>query len=220
MVSVDACLAGEGKLTTDIIGPLGQPIASSIQTQPNQKYNVLFTPHTVGKHDIVFQYNQENVPGIYSITAFDRSQMRVGWDAARLTPVRKKVCIELDPQGMPSAYTKASVLDPYGKDVPVSIHQRGPLHLIEYTPREVGQHILEVTYGDQSVQGSPFTSYVYDASRVLISEISPKQAVPGQAASFTGKSSAFCWYSRQAQCVLINTQKCLPCLLRENYYRI
>ena len=79
-----------------------------------------------------------------------------------------------------------SVLDPYGRDVVGRIVRQHNKFLMDFTPREVGPHTVELLYGDQPVQGSPFTSNIYDASRVRIHDVTDP-ALPSQPAGFTGK---------------------------------
>ncbi len=59
---------------------------------------------------------------------------------------------------------------------------------VEFTPRDVGGHLIGVQYGGQNVVGSPFTAYTYDASRIRITDVDPAGAV-GKDMGFTGALS-------------------------------
>lgn len=77
------------------------------------------------------------------------------------------------------------VLDPYGKPVNSRVYVQGSSNIVEYVPNEVGPHTVEVRYGSESIQGSPFASNVYDASRVRLQDV-PSTATLGQQVNFTG----------------------------------
>lgn len=77
------------------------------------------------------------------------------------------------------------VLDPYGKLVNSRVYVQGSSNIVEYVPNEVGPHTIEVRYGSELIRGSPFTSNVYDASRVKLQDV-PSTATTGQHVNFTG----------------------------------
>ena len=58
---------------------------------------------------------------------------------------------------------------------------------VEFTPVEVGGHLINLQYNGQNVVGSPFTAYTYDAARVRITDCDSSGSV-GRECGFTGKS--------------------------------
>ena len=59
---------------------------------------------------------------------------------------------------------------------------------VDFVPMEVGPHTVSVLYTGSQVNGSPFTTYCYDASRVKIVDVSPQPGKVGQQMGFTGQS--------------------------------
>ena len=78
--------------------------------------------------------------------------------------------------------------DPYGRVSPSRVSRQGALFTVEFTPKDVGPHTVELVYCGQQVPGSPFTSNAYDAARVKLTDVSKSGAV-GQQMAFTGKGN-------------------------------
>ena len=75
--------------------------------------------------------------------------------------------------------------DPYGKEVLTQISRKGAMYQIIFTPLTVGLHSVNVTYGKQSIVGSPGSCNVHDASRVRLTDITQPGLVK-QEMGFTG----------------------------------
>lgn len=75
--------------------------------------------------------------------------------------------------------------DPYGRNLGSRVLHQGQRLCVEYTPKEVGPHTVEIMYGGQHVQGSPFTANVFDASSVRLLDLSSMPMI-GHEASFKG----------------------------------
>ena len=56
---------------------------------------------------------------------------------------------------------------------------------IEFVPREVGNHFVDVMYDGVALNGSPFTSKAYDVSAIQVGQVS--NAGVGRLTEFTSK---------------------------------
>jgi filamin len=75
--------------------------------------------------------------------------------------------------------------DPYGRAVTSQVNHQGQTVYVEYSPKEVGPHTVEIFYGGKHLPGSPYTANAFDASRVQLADISNLPAI-GQEVSFKG----------------------------------
>ena len=57
---------------------------------------------------------------------------------------------------------------------------------VEFTPNEVGPHVISLLYGGQPVPGSPQTTMVYDPNRVRLIDVTQDGGI-GQQHGFTGE---------------------------------
>ena len=83
------------------------------------------------------------------------------------------------------------ISDPYGRDVGAAVLYEmggGGGARVEFIPREVGPHLVTLTYWGQPLGGStPHTCHVYDVSRVRISPLTAPANVR-QEVTFAGGS--------------------------------
>ena len=87
-----------------------------------------------------------------------------------------------------TSYSIFFITDPHGRKVDSNINRQGSNLRVEFTPTEVGPHVVTVSYAKLQVGGSPYTCYCYDASRVIIKDVTPHGQV-GQDMEFTGQLS-------------------------------
>jgi len=59
-------------------------------------------------------------------------------------------------------------------------------HRLEFEPVDTGPHTIDIKYGGQPVQGSPYIANVYDVSRVRLVD-PPSSGVVGDDVQFTGQ---------------------------------
>ena len=79
--------------------------------------------------------------------------------------------------------------DPFNRSVHARVDRLPDgLQRVEFTPTEVGPHVVSILYGGQPVRGSPHTTMAYDASRVRIVDVTQDGAI-GQDHGFTGMTS-------------------------------
>lgn len=61
----------------------------------------------------------------------------------------------------------------------------GVRHIIEFTPKDVGPHSIDIQCVGQAIAGSPYTANVYDAMKVQLLE-PPSSGVVGNEVSIIG----------------------------------
>ena len=77
------------------------------------------------------------------------------------------------------------ILDPSGERVKVGIVEDRAEggYLVEFTPRTVGNHLINVDYAGEPVTGSPFTTKAYDSGCARLYPVE-EDAVVGRPANF------------------------------------
>ncbi len=76
-------------------------------------------------------------------------------------------------------------VDSHNRNLPTKISHQGSYLRVDFTPVEVGPHIMNVLYNGQPVGGSPYTCYCYDASRVRIIDVTQTGKI-NEEMGFTG----------------------------------
>lgn len=169
---VDASQAGTGQL--EIAVENGR-IPCNFSNQGNLRFVPSFTPRESGKHEVTIKFNQHDVPGSpFYCAVVDLSRVglvNLEQNAQLLFASFKTHHIELNSADLaPSLNVK--LLAPSGLVLPIS-KSITPYNTIKivFQPAEIGTHLLEVDYLGQPVVGSPFELKVYDAARILVSDI-------------------------------------------------
>ena len=79
-------------------------------------------------------------------------------------------------------------LDPNGRDLTARVTSSSKSFLVEFTPNDVGPHVIDVHFNNMVVPGSPYVCNVYNSSRVMISDVTPSPQM-GKEIGFTVDSS-------------------------------
>jgi len=58
---------------------------------------------------------------------------------------------------------------------------------VQFTPKEVGSHLVEVNMGGRSLPGGPLVAKVYNAALIRVTDVG--SGVVGQPCQFKGKTS-------------------------------
>ena len=85
---------------------------------------------------------------------------------------------------------EVAIVSPSGQELPykMSSNKSNSSCVIDYTPHEVGPHIVKLTQDNVPVEGSPFTCNVYDVGKILLGGL-PKYCKVGSAVTFTVDAS-------------------------------
>ncbi|XP_078614623.1 filamin-A-like isoform X5 [Branchiostoma floridae x Branchiostoma japonicum] len=169
--SIDATQAGPGEVTVDVGNPMHVP--EQLQNLGGGRYKCDFTPTNTNRHDITVKFNGELVPGnVFHCDVVDAGNVTVTGSGLDLIPVNQPAQFIVDPHGGPPAEVRVNINEPNGRPLPNRVtHQYDGTHLVEYTPKTVGAHPIDVHYAGLLVPGSPFECIAYDANKVRISDI-------------------------------------------------
>ena len=89
-----------------------------------------------------------------------------------VVPVFRTNCVELNASDLSSSSISFKLISPLGTQIPVSrsITLQNTVKLT-FQSNEIGTHRLDVEYANVPITGSPFEIKVYDANKIIVSEI-------------------------------------------------
>ncbi|XP_013775194.1 LOW QUALITY PROTEIN: filamin-A-like [Limulus polyphemus] len=172
--SIDASQAGAGNLEI-IVSVAGRNVPNYVQSEGNARFRVNFKPSEPQTHTLSVKFNGEPVPGSpFYVKVDDSSQSVVSGASLKMTSVANGVNFTVDTRGQENMDCNVVVTAPSTKKLPVDIKATSnTTYDVQFSTTEVGPHLVAVMLDGISVPGSPFTSNVYDVSKVKVSNISP-----------------------------------------------
>lgn len=147
-------------------------IPCTFSNQGNLRFIPCFTPREPGKHEISVKFNNHDVPGSpFFCNIVDLSRLTIP-NINQPFAVYKTNVIELNSSDLNNNDITLKLISPSGIQVPIS-RSITPYNTLKITfqPVEIGNHRLEVIYDGVAISGSPFEIKVYDASKIVVSEI-------------------------------------------------
>lgn len=131
------------------------------------------------------------------------------------TPFRNFCCLDkniLEKQNKRLVFTRW-IAAPSKRHIPARIDEepgRSGEFRVEFTPTEVGSHLVEVSIAGQKLPAGPLVAKVYNSSLIQVTDV--PSAVVGHACQFRGE------YRHPIICILSDwCTKGLPCLSNQNY---
>ncbi|XP_068086528.1 filamin-A isoform X1 [Anabrus simplex] len=186
--SINASQAGAGNLEI-IVSVNGRNVPNYVQSEGNAKFRVNFKPQEAASHSLSVRFNGEPVPGSpFTCKVLDASQVLVSGSALKMAPLGRTATVMVDPQLSAGELGSCdvTVTSPTGQSVPARVSKTDKF-VAEFTPREVGRHVVAVVLDGEAVKGSPFACNVYDVSKVKITGLGPSKI--GKPATFTVDAS-------------------------------
>ncbi|XP_047736004.1 filamin-A [Hyalella azteca] len=162
--------AGPGNLEVTVNS--GQ-VPTSAQAQGNHEYAISFSPKEARPHVVELRFNGENVPGSpFTCDVVDVSRVTVAGSGLEKVPVDKVAAFTVDAQAS-ADQLGVHIVSPSRQVVEAKVvpGHAGKLDVL-YTPREVGDHTVEVRVAGALVPGSPFLVKAFDSSKVKVTEVS------------------------------------------------
>ncbi|XP_011501590.1 PREDICTED: filamin-A [Ceratosolen solmsi marchali] len=162
---VETSQAGPGNLEVTVNG--GR-VPTSAQAQGPHTYAISFTPREPIIHTVDLRFNGEDVPGSpFTCQVNDAAKVLVTETLEKVSVNRTaSFVIEADSAPM------VDVLAPTRESLPVQIDQTAPgLYTAGFTPKDVGDHSVQVKLNGAHVQGSPFLVKAYNANQVKVTDI-------------------------------------------------
>ncbi|XP_052737340.1 filamin-A [Bicyclus anynana] len=193
---VDASAAGPGQLELEVSGGNGTLVASSVRPLGGNKYVASFTPRVLRAHSVRVTFNDEHVFGSpWKVEVMAGPAGGGGGEPTRLIPARVPAVFEISTSPGAPTFNKnevgVTVTAPSRRPVTarvLDVSERPGVYRIEFTPEEVGTHLIDVSIGDDKLAAGPLVAKVYDASLIKVTDVG--NALVGQQCQFRVDASA------------------------------
>ncbi|KAL4704817.1 hypothetical protein ACJJTC_001292, partial [Scirpophaga incertulas] len=193
---VDCSAAGPGHLELEVSGGNGALVASSVRPLGGYRYSATFQPRVLRPHSVRVTFNDEHVPGSpWKVEVMAGPAAGGGGEPTRLIPARVPAVFEISTAPGTAAFSKndvgVSVTAPSRRPVTarvLDVTERPGVFRIEFTPDEVGTHLIDVSIADDKLAAGPLVAKVYDASLIKVTDVG--NAFVGQQCQFRVDASA------------------------------
>ncbi|XP_017765388.1 PREDICTED: filamin-A isoform X1 [Eufriesea mexicana] len=186
---IDGSNAGSGNLEILVNGG---HVTSFVRALGNQRFLASFVPHEAVVHLVEMTFNGEVVPGSpWRVGIMPAPKMSVIGDSIRLVPAGSPALFELSALGFSNNEIDVQIITPSKRHIPARINEesgRSGEFRVEFTPIEVGSHLVEVTIAGQKLPAGPLVAKVYNSSLIQVTDI--PSAVVGHACQFRVDASA------------------------------
>ncbi|XP_063426626.1 filamin-C-like isoform X2 [Mytilus trossulus] len=178
----DHSSAGDGDLDVNILYE-GSRVPANVTEDSRGVNRINFTPQGAGIYKVHVNFNGTEVKGSpYMVEIFGGGRATVSGDGLSLVPLNKTAYFNVDTQGS-SSKVDVEITAPSKRTVPYNIRRSKEGHVVEYIPTEVGDHRIEIKYGDSEIEGSPFTAKAYDTHAIRVSRFG--DTLVGKSVDFT-----------------------------------
>ncbi|CAB3237329.1 unnamed protein product [Arctia plantaginis] len=193
---VDGSTAGPGHLELEVSGGNGALVASSVRPLGGHRYAAAFTPRVSQPHTVRVTFNDEHVLGSpWKVEVMAGPAGGGGGEPTRLIPARVPAVFEITTSPGTATFSKnevgVTVTAPSRRPVTarvLDVAERPGVYRIEFTPEEVGTHLIDVSIGEDKLAAGPLVAKVYDASLIKVTDVG--NAVVEQKCQFKVDASA------------------------------
>ncbi|XP_076639876.1 filamin-type immunoglobulin domains fbug isoform X1 [Colletes latitarsis] len=186
---IDGSRAGSGNLEILVNGG---HVTSFVRALGSQRFLASFVPHEAVVHLVEMTFNGEVVPGSpWRVGIMPAPKMSVIGDSIRLVPAGSPALFELSALGFNSNEIDVQIITPSKRHIPARIDEepgRSGEFRVEFTPTEVGSHLVEVSIAGQKLPAGPLVAKVYNSSLIQVTDV--PSAVVGHACQFRVDASA------------------------------
>ncbi|XP_046603545.1 filamin-A [Neodiprion virginianus] len=186
---INGATAGSGNLEILVNGG---HVTSFVRALGNQRFLASFVPHEAVTHLVEMTFNGETVPGSpWRVGIMSGPKMSVVGDSVRLVPAGSPALFELSALGFTSNEIDVQILTPTKRHIAAHIDEepgRPGEFRVEFTPTEVGSHLVEVSIAGQKLPAGPLVAKVYNSSLIQVTDV--PSAVVGHACQFRVDASA------------------------------
>ncbi|CAD5114543.1 DgyrCDS3662 [Dimorphilus gyrociliatus] len=178
--SADCTGAGEGSLSVEISHE-GVPVPVFVDKESPGIYKITFTPSGAGRYSIQVLFANIRVPGSpFTVEIVDASKIEVSGEGITTCMVGQyaNFLIHADTPGAKLSDLSVEITAPNGITLPSKIQpQPAGYYRVEYIPKQVGEHLIDVAFMGRPVGGSPFRSQAFDPRSITLSNLSASSAV-------------------------------------------
>ncbi|XP_014471326.1 PREDICTED: filamin-A isoform X4 [Dinoponera quadriceps] len=186
---IDGSRAGSGNLEILVNGG---HVTSFVRALGSQRFLASFVPHEAVTHLVEMTFNSEVIPGSpWRVGIMPAPKMSVIGDSIRLVPAGSPALFELSALGFRSSEIDVQIITPSKRHIPARIDEepgRSGEFRVEFTPTEVGSHLVEVSIAGQKLPAGPLVAKVYNSSLIQVTDV--PSAVVGHACQFRVDASA------------------------------
>ncbi|XP_008544602.1 filamin-A [Microplitis demolitor] len=186
---IDGSRAGSGNLEILVNGG---HVTSFVKALGSHRFLASFVPHEAVTHLVEMTFNGETVPGSpWRVNVMPGPKMSVLGDSVRLVPAGSPALFELSALGFTSKEIDVQIITPSKRHITARVDEepgRTGEFRVEFTPNEVGSHLVEVTIAGQKLPAGPLIAKVYNSSLIQVTDV--PSAVVGHACQFRVDASA------------------------------
>ncbi|KMQ96133.1 filamin-a-like isoform x1 protein, partial [Lasius niger] len=186
---IDGSRAGSGNLEILVNGG---HVTSFVRALGSQRFLASFVPHEAVTHLVEMTFNGEVIPGSpWRVGIMPAPKMSVIGDSIRLVPAGSPALFELSALGFSSSEIDVKIITPSKRHISARIDEepgRSGEFRVEFTPTEVGSHLVEVSIAGQKLPAGPLVAKVYNSSLIQVTDV--PSAVVGHACQFRVDASA------------------------------
>ncbi|XP_022694817.1 filamin-C-like isoform X2 [Varroa jacobsoni] len=171
---VDTTRAGKGQLYVAVTAH-GKTVQHQTEELAVGVHRITFTPVKEHSHSIEVKFNGIMAPQFPKVIGVRDSARHiiVHGTALKSAPAWRPSRIYIDTAGRYSAeYFDIVVSSPTNQPCEVKLFSQVDSNLLaQWTPTEIGPHIIKVEFQGKNVHGSPFTAEVFDATKVRLEQV-------------------------------------------------
>ncbi|XP_043473409.1 filamin-A isoform X2 [Leptopilina heterotoma] len=186
---IDGSRAGSGNLEILVNGG---HVTSFVRALGSQRFLASFVPHEAVAHLVEMTFNGETVPGSpWRVGIMPGPKMSVVGDSVRLVPAGSPALFELSALGFSSSEIDVQITTPTKRHITARIDEepgRSGEFRVQFTPAEVGSHLVEVSIAGQKLPAGPLVAKVYNSNLIQVTDV--PSAVVGHACQFRVDASA------------------------------
>ncbi|KAK0179966.1 hypothetical protein PV327_005658 [Microctonus hyperodae] len=186
---IDGSRAGSGNLEILVNGG---HVTSFVKALGSHRFLASFVPHEAVTHLVEMTFNGETVPGSpWRVGIMPGPKMSVLGDSVRLVPAGSPALFELSALGFTSKEIDVQIITPSKRHITARVDEepgRSGEFRVEFTPTEVGSHLVEVNIAGQKLPAGPLIAKVYNSSLIQVTDV--PSAVVGHACQFRVDASA------------------------------
>uniref|UniRef100_A0A2C9JF60 Calponin-homology (CH) domain-containing protein n=1 Tax=Biomphalaria glabrata TaxID=6526 RepID=A0A2C9JF60_BIOGL len=164
--TIDVGEAGEGQLQI-MVNQGNTP--NDVEAEGTGHYKIKFIPTVPGKQVVDILFNEKPLPcSPLTCVAQDLSASLIGLH--QLIPVHQSSSFTIQSQAnIANLSTDIIITAPTGENIPARLLQQPDGdYKVEWTPNKPGRHSVDVMYGGQQIQGSPFYIDVFDIHKIRV----------------------------------------------------
>ncbi|CAG2102208.1 unnamed protein product, partial [Medioppia subpectinata] len=167
-----------------ILGPTHKTLRAVLNGDPQNGYQIEFTPTEVGDHAIDVKVGGSSVPNCpFLVKAYDSKNVRISEITSGT--VGKPIYFSIDASAA-GAGNLEIIVSANGRNVPNYVQSEGNAKFrVNFKPTEPNTHVLSVKFNGEPVPGSPYLVKVVDSTQSIISGHTLRMASLGKGVEFS-----------------------------------